>query len=758
MKLQSKLIGSFATIASITLAIALFGYWQARETGHPGMLQVQTLVVAVVALGAIAAVSLAVFFSRHLSRPAIEMADAMDRVARGDLDVRVPVHSGDEFGRMAGALNRMIESVQTTEARLRRISDNLPNSLVYQLAREPDGSLRFLHISAGIERMHGLSAEAVRRDYQIIFQQYLEEDRALVAAAREASLHGMTVFSVVVRCRPPHGELRWMNLCAQPRRLADGRVVWDGIETDVTELKLATQRLQDSEARFRAVVENSAEAIATAKAGRVVLANPAFVALFGCETAEQVVDRPVVDFIASTSRLAIAADGRSREHGALPPARFEVGGLRRDGTEFEMELRTAGFSFAGERFVVMSLRDITERKRAEAQRVESVRLREQLLQGQKMETLGTLAAGIAHDFNNLLTGITGFIELAAASLPPGHEGVEMLRQAKQGATNARDLVRRILNFSKRSRETRRLPLDLGAVVRETMPLIAAVLPANVSISMEVADDTGSVLADAGQVQQVLMNLCTNGAHAIGTRAGTLRLGVDVYDCRAGDRPPPGGGAPGRYVRLTVKDSGSGMDESTRARIFAPFFTTKREGEGAGLGLYIVQDIVSRHKGWVEVDSAPGLGTTFAVYFPLAVNEAPAAPVPVVEAVVANGRGQKTLVVDDDASITAVLRLALTRGGYAPEVYTSPVAAWNRFAQAPGDFDLLLVDQRMPEMNGAEFVSRARTVAPRLPVILMSGRFEASDVAAETLGDGVAALKKPFDISEVLRQVRTSLGR
>jgi PAS domain S-box-containing protein len=388
---------------------------------------------------------------------------------------------------------------------------------------------------------------------------------------------------------------------------------------------------------------------------------------------------------------------------------------------------------------------------------EAERLRAQLQQAQKMEVLGTLAAGVAHDFNNLLTGINGFVDLAATSLPPEHEASDLLKQARRGAMSARDLVRRILNFSRAKNAQPRTRVDIGEVVRDTAALLTAALPGRISLSLEIAAESAVVLADAGQIQQVLMNLCTNGAHAIGNRAGMLRVQVKRCELDGGaDALLPPGCSAGPHVRLAVTDSGAGMNEATRKRLFEPFFTTKKAGEGTGLGLSIVRDIVTAHGGGIDVTSEPGVGTTFFVYLPLAAGEAGAAPLAAAEEFATTGREERILIVDDEPSVAMVLRLTLQRSGYRPEMYTSPAAAWKRFADAPEAFDLLMVDQNMPEMSGTELVQRVRGVSKTIPVILLSGRFERTgDVVEEA---GVMPLQKPFEITHLLGCVKEALGQ
>jgi PAS domain S-box-containing protein len=396
--------------------------------------------------------------------------------------------------------------------------------------------------------------------------------------------------------------------------------------------------------------------------------------------------------------------------------------------------------------------DITEIVEATA---ESARLREQLQQAQKMETLGTLAAGVAHDFNNLLTGINGFVGLAASSLPPGHEAGDLLKQALRGAVNARDLVRRILDYSRGSADQAHALIELDALFREPAPLISAALPTNVSLSVTSSPDVAPVLADAGQLQQVLLNLCINGAHAIGSQPGTLTIELSTSRFAA-DANIPGGCSPGEYVCLSIRDTGCGMDEATRRRIFEPFFTTKKAGVGTGLGLSIVRDIVNAHRGGIELISAPGKGTTFLIYFPAAARVSPPKPLSPTK-VAHRGKGQRILVVDDEPSIAMVLRLSLQKTGYAPETYTSAADAWKRFSQMPDDFELIMVDENMPDVKGTEFARRARQIRPFVPIVLMSGQLLVDGVSGVE-AHAVHTLKKPFEIPDLLSVVGSSLDQ
>jgi PAS domain S-box-containing protein len=236
---------------------------------------------------------------------------------------------------------------------------------------------------------------------------------------------------------------------------------------------------------------------------------------------------------------------------------------------------------------------------------ESERLRLQLQQAQKMEALGNLAAGVAHDFNTLLSGINVFVEMASTTLAPSHEATSLLQQARRGATSARALAQRILDYSRGSKGSTKIVVNVVELVRDTAPLLAAALPANISLSTVAQCEEAFVFADMSQLQQILMNLCTNAAHAIGDGAGMVEIRVAID-------PQPD---PASSVRITVTDNGRGMDEPTRARIFEPYFTTRRDGTGSGLGLVIVRDIVAAYEGTIAVQSSPGKGTAVAIQLP-----------------------------------------------------------------------------------------------------------------------------------------------
>ncbi len=391
--------------------------------------------------------------------------------------------------------------------------------------------------------------------------------------------------------------------------------------------------------------------------------------------------------------------------------------------------------------------DVTKRVHAEESAEE---LEVQLLQAQKIETIGTLAGGIAHDFNNILSPIIGYTEIALDQLDAGHRARADLEQVMSASLRAKELVRQILIFARGGSGERR-PVQLHLVVHEALRLIRSTLPSTIEISQRVEARGDEVVADAAQMHQVIMNLCTNAAYAMRESGGVLRVELSSEQVDDAARTP--GLKPGSYVVLTVRDQGVGMDASTIARVFEPFFTTKKSGEGTGLGLSVVHGIVHSHGGTVTVESAVGEGSTFRVFLPAAQAHGDA----LVDegAVEAQGRGEHVLVVDDEPEVARLLERMLISRGYRVSAFTSAEDAAAAFREQPDDFRAVITDHTMPRLTGVELARRLKAIRPRIPVILTTGYGDslASTPAGSTV-DAVAA--KPFVAAELARTLRRLL--
>ena len=501
---------------------------------------------------------------------------------------------------------------------------------------------------------------------------------------------------------------------------------------------LAARNLRVSESRYSSLVDRARDVIFTvSREGRITSLNPAFEVVTGLEAAEWV-GRPFSELIASERAGEIWTALQQRPG---PPLEVPV---RAASGERVLEVVLAMSPDASADLLGIG-RDVSDRKEAEARRT---RLEVQLRQSQKREAIGTLASGIAHDFNNVLTAIMGQAQL----LHEECEGPERTRAVEilQASARARDVVRQLLTFA-RSTGQEHLPVRLQQVIGEALQLLRASVPA--SVQLEAAIDSGAamVLADQGQMHQVVINLVTNAAAALQGRTGT----VGVY---LGNLPASGDGSTPDMVRLRVSDDGVGMTPEVLERIFEPFFTTRPLGEGTGLGLAVVQGILQDHGGQIFVRSTPGKGTTFDVELPAAgVQRAEPAP---TLGVAPPGAGERLLVVDDEAVIARVVSEQLRRLGYAVTSVNDPEDALELVAEDPEDFDLLLTDLQMPRMDGVELAARVGRIRPELPVVLSTGN-RWSIPASTARAAGIREIvDKPFRIEElahVLRAVLRGVG-
>lgn len=365
-----------------------------------------------------------------------------------------------------------------------------------------------------------------------------------------------------------------------------------------------------------------------------------------------------------------------------------------------------------------SIRDISARKQAEEERE---KLTEQLREAQKTEAVGTLAGGIAHDFNNILSVIVGYTQLAKDVLTPDSQAAPMLDSIVKASDRAKDLIEQILAFSRESTQKRK-PLQIPPVIEEVVKLLNSTIPKSIVIQRDINPGCGTIMGDPSQIHQVLMNLCTNAYHAMREYGGTLTLSLKPVDIppgsdKTGDMEP----VPGAYVKLEVGDTGKGMSQTVLERIFDPYFTTKKKGEGTGLGLAVVQGIVKSHNGFLRVSSTPGEGTTFSIYLPrLDVGSGvPAAsssePLP--------GGNERVLFVDDEEHLVNIWSKVLEKLGYRVTATTSSVEALEVFRAEPGGFDLVITDMNMPHLTGSQLARSILEHRADIPVVLCTGYSE-----------------------------------
>ena len=472
---------------------------------------------------------------------------------------------------------------------------------------------------------------------------------------------------------------------------------------DITKRKLT----EESHARLATAVDQAAETIViTDTQGVIHYANPAFEKTTGYTVAEAIGKTPAI--LKSGKQ---DAEYYRRMWAALKRGETWVGhfiNLRKDGTLFEEDATISPVRDAAGTIVnyVAVKRDVTHEMELEAR----------FHQAQKIESIGQLAGGIAHDFNNILSCIVGYLFLARTAAAHDVETTDYLAEIAKATDRAVDLVNQILTFSRQNKSERE-PLLLNHVVLEALKLLRASVPATIRIQTELTE-TPLVLANVTAIHQVVMNLGTNAWHAMRDQPGILKVEVGVLavdEAMAKINPDL---RPGQYVKLSVSDTGGGMDAATLARIFDPFFTTKAVGKGTGLGLAVVHGIMKSHEGAITVYSHPGQGTIFNLYFPVLEAEATVGKISVKA--IPRGAGEQILFVDDEAPLATLGKQILDRLGYRVTALTSSLGALAAVRAEPEKFDLVITDLSMPAMDGIKLGGELLQLRPRLPVILTTG--------------------------------------
>lgn len=488
---------------------------------------------------------------------------------------------------------------------------------------------------------------------------------------------------------------------------------------DVTEERRTLQRLHllDMCAQNLSDVVMITDAALDRPGPTIIYINAAAEPITGYRPDELIGNSPRVLQGPDTDHAALHALRRGLDAGER--VRAELLNYRKDGSPFWVEMTISPVTEASGRrshFVAVQ-RDITERKQAETTRRE---LEAQLRQAQKMESIGTLAGGIAHDFNNILSAVLANVEFARADLPPDSPALAPLGQIRHASVRARALVQQILAFGRRQVQ-QLVDLPLAPIIEGAVNLLRSTLPASVRLDLRLTRAPLAVTADANQLEQVVLNICTNAWHALGGEPGVIEVGLDDAPPLSSNLEGEAAAPPGAWAHVWVRDTGCGMDEATQARVFEPFFTTKPVGQGTGLGLPVAHGIVTAHGGSMRVESAPGEGTTFHLYLPShPASGEDGEPDLIASDAPVHGQGQRVLYIDDDEVVVLMAEQLLLRQGFRPTCFSSPREAVAAVAADPTRFDVVVTDFNMPELSGADVTRALRRIRPDLPVIITSG--------------------------------------
>lgn len=509
------------------------------------------------------------------------------------------------------------------------------------------------------------------------------------------------------------------------------------LSSEIEERKLAEKQLEQSQAKFQAIFSSITDAVIFVDTDRqVLMINPAFSDIFGYNFDE---------IQGMTTRFLYVDEAAFREQGKLRYHKeadydqplYEIQYRRKDGSCFTAETLGVPVRNAAKQLVgfVCIIRDVTDRKRSEE---EKATLENRLRQAQKMEAIGTLAGGIAHDFNNILAAILGYAELVKDDCAKNSRTALDIEEVIKAGNRAKNLVRQILSFSRQA-ETECISFIPANLVKEALKMLRQTIPSTIEIHQDIDSDTSQILADPTQINQIIMNLCTNAYHALEDTGGKIEVSLkEVVLTEQGLQHQPDIN-PGAFIQITVKDSGPGIPVEIQDKIFDPFFTTKNIDKGTGMGLSIVHGIVTNMGGFITLNNG-GIGSTFNVFLP--IDNTPPEP---IENIIHNtpvsiGK-ERILFIDDEESIGEMSKKMLERAGYQVTTKTSGQDALEIFKRQPDRFDLIITDQTMPGMTGTELSSKVLEIRPDIPIILCTGYSSIiSKEEAEGIGIKEFALK------------------
>jgi PAS domain S-box-containing protein len=524
----------------------------------------------------------------------------------------------------------------------------------------------------------------------------------------------------------------------------DGRVIgFIGVATDLSEQKKVEEALRENEIKFRYLFNLSPQPISlTDLNGNVLDVNQKF-----CEKMQysrnEIIGKNTLD-------LGFPAEERQRftdlliENGDVTG--YEISHRIKNNDLIQVQLYSKLVQLKGEFYTLTVFHDITAQRKLEAQ----------LVQSQKMEAIGTLAGGIAHDFNNILSAILGYIELAKIYIEPDSKVFQYLEEVFKAGNRARDLVRQILSISRQA-EQKRKPVNINLMTKEALRMLKVTLPSTILIKENLGEDIGLIEADPVQIHQVVMNLVTNASQSMKDRGGTLTVKLDTEELQTNIMKKTHGIKAGKYVKLTISDTGHGISIEDRKRIFDPYYTTKAQGMGTGLGLAVAQSIVKKHGGNILFSSKPGTGTDFFIYLPVIDKKEYKDTESILEnkSLLPTGT-EHILLIDDEDTIIDTGREMLEYLGYSVETFNNSAYALNEFKKNPEKYDLVISDMTMPEMNGDELAKKMIKIRPDIPIIICTGyNPQIDEKTAKAIGLK-AFIFKPLTFQKLATTVRDVL--
>jgi two-component system cell cycle sensor histidine kinase/response regulator CckA len=665
----------------------------------------------------------------------------------------LPVTRQDEIGELIGGFNRLLstlgkrrEALKGSEEQYRVLFESINDAVFVHDLDEEGLPGRFLQVNDVVCRRLGYTRDELLsltpRDITTSEEYERISDKRIGFASRGDILAETVHLTKDGRKIPVESNVRQFRYF--------GRQVALSISRDITERKRAEEVLRDSEEKHRRIVEALSDAVLLRTKDIVIYANPAALKLFRVHHPEDLIGKQYLDLVHPDDRTISAERVKKHIDEGWFSSLREHRIMALDGQVVHVESTGGPVKYRGETQIFGVFRNITDRKRSEE---EKTKLQDQLLQSQKMESVGRLAGGVAHDFNNMLGVILGHAEIALDQVDPSQPLHADLQEIRKAAVRSSDLTRQLLAFARKQTIAPRV-LDINATVAGMLKMLQRLIGEDIRLAWLPGVNLWSVNIDPSQIDQVLANIFVNARDAIaGVGKVTIETGnIGLDEAYCADHA---GFVPGDYVLLAVSDDGCGMDKETLSHLFEPFFTTKGVGKGTGLGLATVYGIVKQNNGFINVYSEPGHGTTFRIYLPRHIGKAEQARKEGPQEPMMRGH-ETVLVVEDEPALLDLSKLLLEKQGYRVLTAGTPGEALRLVGQHTGEIHLLMTDVVMPEMNGRDLARNLLSLHPNLKCLFMSGYTTNVIAHHGVLDDGVHFIQKPFSRRDMAAKVREAL--
>jgi len=635
---------------------------------------------------------------------------------------------------------RKITEIKKTEERLYRLINIVDNIGEGVATADLNGIITYANQAWA--DMHGYSPQTLVGKHLSMFHSDEQNANEVIQINKKVLRRGY--HRGEVGHKRSDGTLFSTHMTSTLQKDNNGRVLgFIGVATDLSEQKKVEEALRENEIKFRYLFNLSPQPISlTDLNGKVLDVNQKF-----CEkmlySRNEIIGKNTLD-------LGFPAEERQRftdlliENGEV--SGYEISHRIKNSDMIQVQLYSKLVQIKGEFYTLTVFHDITAQRKLEAQ----------LVQSQKMEAIGTLAGGIAHDFNNILSAILGYIELAKIYIEPDSKVFQYLEEVFKAGTRAKDLVRQILSISRQA-EQKRKPVNINMITREALRMLKATLPSSIEIKQDLNEGIGLIEADPVQIHQVVMNLVTNASQSMKDTGGTLTVKLETEKLHSNIMKKNHDIKAGNYVKLTISDTGHGISIEDRKRIFDPYYTTKAQGMGTGLGLAVAQSIVKKHGGNILFSSKPGAGADFFIYLPVMDKEEIKFKEDVLEnkSLLPTGT-EHILLIDDEETIIDTGREMLEYLGYSVETHNKSAYALNEFKKLPQRYDLVISDMTMPEMNGDELAKKMIEIRPDIPIIICTGyNPQIDEITAKTIGLK-AFIFKPLTFQKLATTVRNVL--